>query len=156
MGEQHLVDEPADEQGVPAVQIDPAEHFERALPDLLHVRPHLVGAQDRELAPDLPRLLDRVVELAEVAAERLAPPDPLNEPELLEVGDVAEIPDQGTQQRVVDPVELLVRERLDQAEGVTARLIEPPGERGLQLGSGTTSTVAGGGYNLRDIETLAR
>jgi hypothetical protein len=69
---------------------------------------------------------------------------------------VAEIPDQGTQQRVVDPVELLVRERLDQAEGVTARLVEPLGERGLQLGSGTTSTVAGGGNNLSDIGTLAR
>jgi len=69
---------------------------------------------------------------------------------------VAQVPDQGTEQRVVDAVELLVREGLDQSEGVTARLVEPLGERGLQLGSGTTSTVAGGGSNLRDIETLAR
>jgi hypothetical protein len=69
---------------------------------------------------------------------------------------VAEVPDQGTEQRVVDPVELLVRERLDQPKGVTARFVEPLGERGLQLGSGTTSTVAGGGNNLRDVETLAR
>jgi hypothetical protein len=154
--EQHLVDEAVGEQGIPAVEIDPAEHLERPLPDLLHVRPHLVGAQDRELAPDLPGLLDRVVELPEAAAERLAAADPLDQPEFLEVGDVAQVPDQGTEERVVDPVELLVREGLDQSEGVTARLVEPLGERALQLGSGTTSTVAGGGSNLRDTETLAR
>jgi hypothetical protein len=154
--EQHLVDEAVGEQGIPAGEIDPAEHLERPLPDLLHVRPHLVGAQDRELAPDLPGLLDRVVELAEVAAERLAAADPLDQPEFLEVGDVAQVPDQGTEQRVVDAVELLVGEGLDQSEGVTARPVEPLGERALQLRSGTTSTVAGGGSNLRDTETLAR
>jgi hypothetical protein len=89
-------------------------------------------------------LLDRVVELAEIASERVAAADPLDQPELLEVGDVPQIPDQRAEDRAVDPIELIVRKRLDQAQGVTACLVQTPGQLGLELGSGTTSTLGAG------------
>jgi len=154
--EQHLVDEAVGEQAVLRIKLDLVEDLERALADLVHVGADLVGAQDRQLAPDLAGLLDRVVELAEVAAQRLAPADPLDEPELLEVSDVPKVPDQGAQDRVVDPVELLVRERLDQLQGVTTCLLQTPGQLGLAVGSGTRSTLTRGCCNLRDRSRLPR
>jgi hypothetical protein len=153
--EQHLVDEAVGEQGVLRIELDLAEDLEGSLADLIHVGADLVGAQDRKLASDLPRLLDRVVELAQVTPQRLAPADPLDEPELLEVGDVPEIPDQRTEDRVVDPVELLVGERLDQLQGVTTRFLQPLGQLGLGIGSGTSTTLRGCGY-LRDRSRLPR
>jgi len=67
-----------------------------------------------------------------------------------------EIPDQGAEDGVVDPVELLVGERLDQLEGVTACLVQAPGQLGLAVGSGTRSTLSGGCCSLRDESTLPR
>jgi hypothetical protein len=155
VGEQHLVDEAVRQQLVVGVELDLVQDLQRALSDLLHVWADLVGPQDRQLAPDLAGLLDRVVELAEVAAERLAAADPLDEPELLEVADVAEVPDQRAEDRVVDMVELLLSEGLDQLEGVTPCLIQALGQFGLAVGSGTRSTGGRGCSNLRDRSRLA-
>jgi hypothetical protein len=156
VGEQHLVDEAVREQRVIGIQLDPIQDLQGPLADLLHVRADLIGAEDRQLAADLPRLLDRVVELAEVAAQRIAPPDALDQPELLEVGDVPQVPDQGTEDRVVDPVELLLGERLDQLQGMAACLLQAPGQLGLAVGGGTTSSLARGGCDLRDGPRLSR
>ena len=155
VGEQHLVGEAVRQQLVVGVEFDLVQDLQRALSDLLHVWADLVGPQDRQLAPDLAGLLDRVVEIAEVAAERFAAADPLNEPELLEVADVAEVPDQRAEDRVVDPIELLLGERLDQLEGVAAGLIQTPGQFGLPVGSGTRSTGGRGCSNLGDRSRLA-
>jgi hypothetical protein len=156
MGEEHLVDEAVRQQPVGGIELELVEHLERPLAHLLHVRADLVGAQDRQLAADLARLLDRVVELAEVTAQRLAAADPADKPELLEVGDVPEVPDQRAEDRVVDPIELLLRERLDQLQGVDACLFEAPGQFGLAIGSGTRTTLTGGCCNLRDRSRLPR
>ena len=75
------------------------------------------------------RVLDRVVEAAEVAVERLAAAGLLHEPELLEVGDVAEVPGERAEDRRVDGVELLLAELLDQQQGALARLAQPFGDR---------------------------
>ena len=72
VGEQHLVDEAVRQQRIPGIELDLVEDLEGPLADLLQVGANLVGAQDRQLAADLARLLDRVVELAQVTAERLA------------------------------------------------------------------------------------
>jgi hypothetical protein len=55
--------------------------------------------------------------VAETPVERLAAADRLDQPELLEVGDVAEIPGERTEQRRIDLVELLVVELIDEEEG---------------------------------------
>src|SRR5262249_48042947 len=156
VGEQHLVDEAVGEQRVLRVEFDLTEHLKRPLADLPHVGANLVGAQDGELAADLPRLLDRVVELPDVAAERLAGTDRADEPELLEVRDVTEVPDQRTEDGVVDAVELLVGERLDQLERVSTCLLQTPGQLGLAVRSGTRSTRSGGCDNLRDRSRVPR
>ena len=102
----------------------------------LHVGAQLVAAQDRELVAGLARVLDRVVEAPELAVHRLAVADALDQPELLEVGDVAEVPGKRAEDRRVDGVELLVGERLDQQEGALARLGEAVGDPLTQIGLG--------------------
>ena len=151
VGEQHLVDEAVRQQRVLGIELDLVEDLEGPLADPFHVGADLVGPQDRQLAADLAGLLDRVVELAQLSAEWLAPADPLDQPELLEVGDVPQVPDQRAEDRVVDPIQLLLGERLDQLEGVAACLLQAPGQLGLAVGSGTRATLAGGGCNLRDL-----
>ena len=133
--EQHLVDEAVVDQRVGvAVEIDRVEHVERALADLVHVGAQVVAAQDRQLVADLARVLDRVVERAELAVHRLAVADALDQPELLEVGDVAEVPGERAEDRRVDRVELLVGERLDEPEGPLARLGEAVGDALVDVG----------------------
>jgi hypothetical protein len=144
VGEQHLVDETVRQQRIPGIELDLAEDLQGPLADLRQVGPNLVGSQDRQRAADLARLLDRVVELAEVTPEWLPAADPLDEPELLEVGDVPEVPDQWAENRVVYAVELLLRERLDQGESVTTCLLQTPGQLGLAVGSETSPTLGGG------------
>jgi hypothetical protein len=152
--EEHLVDEPIDQQPIVGIELDLAEHLECPLADLVHVWADLIGPEDGQLAADLSGLLDRVVELTEVTPEWLAPADPLHQPELLEVADVPEVPDQWAEDGVVDPVELLMGERLDQLQGVTARLFQTLGQLGLAIGSGTRTTLRAGCGNLRDRSRL--
>ena len=136
VGEQHLVDEAAAQQGVLGVlaELDLVEHLERALAHVGEVGAQLGVAQDRQLAAGPARVLDRVVEAAELAVQRLAAADRLHQPQLLEVGDVAEVPGERAEDRRVDPVELLVVERLDQLQGPLPRLGETLRDRFLGAG----------------------
>ena len=54
--------------------------------------------------------------------QRPLPTHGLHQPQLLEVGDVAEVPGQGAEDRRVDAVQLLVGERLDEPKGPSSRL----------------------------------
>jgi hypothetical protein len=65
---------------------------------------------------------------------RLAAADPLDQPQLLEVGDVAEVPGERAEDRRVDGVELLLAERLDQQQGALARLGETVPDPLAQIG----------------------
>jgi hypothetical protein len=155
VGEQHLVDEAVRQETVARIELDLAQHLEGAPAHLLEIGANLLGLEDGELAADLPRLLDRVVEVAELTAQRLASPDPPYQPELLEVGDVAEVPDQRAEDRRVDAVQLLIGERLDQQEGVTPCLSEPLGECVLALRLVETGPVLLGCRELLgDCESL--
>jgi hypothetical protein len=81
VGDQHLVDEAVAELGNAGVlEVDLVEDLERALADLAHVGPQLRAAEDRKLVPARARVLDRVVETAEVPVERLAAARALDEP----------------------------------------------------------------------------
>ena len=146
VGEDQLVDEAvAEHAGRRSLEVDAVEDVQRPLAHLRHVVAQLVAAQDRQLVAGRPRVLDRVVEAAELAVHRLAPADRLDQPQLLEVGDVAEVPGQRTQDLAVDGVELLVGERLDQQQRALARLREAVSDRVLRLGRGR---------RRRDGETL--
>ena len=104
VGEQQLVDEALVQEPVAGiVEVDLREHLQGALADGVHVGLDLAGAQDRQLTAAAARVLDRVVEAAEVAAQGLAIADPLHQPQLLEVGDVAEVPDQRAEKSASRP-----------------------------------------------------
>jgi hypothetical protein len=62
---------------------------------------------------------------------RLAPADGLDQPELLEVGDVAEVPGERAEDRRVLAVELGLAQRVDQEQGAFARLGEAAGDLSL-------------------------
>jgi hypothetical protein len=135
VGDQHLVDEAVAQEVVVGVgQLSGFEDVEGALADLADVVAELVAAQDRQLVAGLARVLDRIVDPPELAVGGIAPADALNEPELLEVGDVAEIPSQRAEDRRVDRVELLLGERLDQEQGPLPRLLEAIGDPFAQIG----------------------
>ena len=123
VGDQHLVDEAAGQQRVLGrLELQPVEDLQRALAHLVEVGAKLVAAQDRQLAACAPRVLDRVVEAAELAVQRLPATHRLHQPQLLEVGDVAQVPRQWAEDRRIDAVQLLVGERLDEPEGSPSRL----------------------------------
>ena len=129
--EQHLVDEAVAQQAVLDVgaDIDLLEDLEGALADIGEVGAEIVVAQNRQLAAGRSRVLDRVVEAAELALERLAAADRLHQPELLEVGDVAEVPGQRAEQRRVDGLSCRSSSGATQFEGAAARLREPVRDR---------------------------
>ena len=54
--------------------------------------------------------------------QRVPAADRLHQPQLLEVGDVAQVPGQGAEDRRVDAVQLLVGQRLDEPESSPSRL----------------------------------
>ena len=76
--------------------------------------------------------------------QRLAVADRLHQPQLLEVGDVAQVPGQWAEDRRVDAVELIVGERLDQLQGSPPRLGEALRDR--ILGVAVTSVAMGRPY----------
>jgi hypothetical protein len=131
VGEQHLVDEPVPQQRVLDLGTDlhAIQYVECPLADVRQVGAQLLVAEDRQLAADLARILDRVVEATEIAVQRLEAADSLDQPELLEVGDVPEVPGERAEELGVDRVELLLAERLDQHQGALTRGIEPFGDR---------------------------
>jgi hypothetical protein len=129
VGDQHLVGEAVAEDRVGGIlEIDPFEHLERPLADLVPVGAELGAAEDRQLVAPGPRVLDRVVEPAEVAVQRLAATGGLDQPELLEVGDVPEVPGERAEQRRVDRVELLVVELFDQQQRPLPCFRQPLGD----------------------------
>ncbi len=99
VGDQHLVDEAFAQQRVLGVggDVDFVEHRQRPLAHLGHVGAQLGVVEDRQLAALAARVLDRVVVLAEIPVQRLAAADGLHQPQLLEVGDVPEVPGERTE-----------------------------------------------------------
>ena len=144
VGDQKLVDEAVAKQRViGALEVDPVQHVERALPHLVHVGAQLVTAEDRKLVAGAPRVLDRVVEAAELAVHRLPPADGLHQPELLEVRDVAEVPGERAQDRRVGAIQLFVRQGLDEHQRSLAC-----------LGKSRGDPIPAGGGGQRDVRRL--
>src|SRR5262249_21034803 len=123
--QQHLVDESFTQQAVlgGGGDVHALQYVESPLADVVHVGAELLAVEDRQLAADPARALDRGIESAELAVQRLAAADALDQPELLEVGDVAEVPGERAEQRRVDGVQLLVVELLHQGKGARTCLL---------------------------------
>ena len=94
-----------------------------ALANRLEVAGQLVVAQVAQLAAMRARRLEGVVHLREVLAQQLGAGLAAH-PQVLERGDVAEIPGERAHQRVVDAVEVLAAHAVDEPQGALARLLE--------------------------------
>jgi hypothetical protein len=123
VSDQHLVHEALGQQRVlRRVELHAIEDLQRALAHLAQVGAKIAAAKDRQLAADRSWVLDRVVEAAQVPVQGVQAAHRLHQPQLFEVGDVAQVPRQRAQDRRVDIVELLVGERLDKLESAPSRL----------------------------------
>src|SRR5439155_25546468 len=120
-----LVDKAAGQHRVASLgQVGFCEAGKRHVSHRLHVIETVLASEEGELAAIPTRSDELVVDRAKLVPKRATPPDTLNQPYLLEVRDVSQIPRNGAHQRVVDGVHGLVRKRLDQLEGSPARVIK--------------------------------
>ncbi len=84
----------------PPLQRDPFEQAYHPLTDLAHVPAGRPGLQQRQPRPGRARMLEGVVEPVHVVAEhRVASADVAQQPQLLLVADVGQVPHQGGHQR---------------------------------------------------------
>ena len=84
--------------------------------------------QDRQPAALVACVGGRVVEVVVLRRDRVPSAVPTQEPELLEVADMGQIPDEGRLERRDLARELLVRERLQQSVRSPPRALEGEGE----------------------------
>ena len=111
------------------------EHRDGTLADGVEVLPRRRGPQERQLAAARSRRLERVVDLGQVAAEHRLAAEAMDEPQVLERGDVPEVPDERAHQRRVDALEVLVADVGDECQRALARL----GQRLDRVGGGQRS-----------------
>jgi hypothetical protein len=104
-------------------RIDLVEAAERPFAHRLHVAPYLGIAQERD-GGALGAWRERgVIHVGEVRPEQLAA-GPAADPEVLERGDVAQVPDERGQQRSVLAVEVLSAQRLYERKRALAGFLE--------------------------------
>ncbi len=110
---------------------------QRALAHLGHVVAGVGGTQERQVAAARARRLEGVVDLGEVAADHVLAAEAMHQPQVLEGGDVAQVPNQGTHERRVDLLQRAVVEQGDQGLSAVPRLLEGVGQRvGVGAGGG--------------------
>ena len=80
------------------------------------------GTQERQFASVGPRRLERVVDVGQVARGAAAGRRAMDEPQVLEGGDMPEIPDERAHQRRVHALEIVVADAGDQRQRALARL----------------------------------
>ena len=112
----------ADDEVVPRQLGEPVDYL---LAHLRDVGTRVLRGEDGQRPPLGSPVCERVVQIVELAAVRVATSE---QPELLEVPDVSEIPDERRLKRRDLPRQLLVRERLQQGFGSPARVLEDRGE----------------------------
>src|SRR5262249_12814232 len=115
---EHLVDEALGQERIVRIDARLREPHAGTAPDLAEIREGLAPAAERQGGPRRARVADggghTIARLVADLGPRGAPAD---RPLLLEVGDVAEVPDDRAHERAVLLRKLLVVEWLDQLEG---------------------------------------
>jgi hypothetical protein len=115
---QHLPDEAARIQPVaPLREVGVLEHLQGPLAHLLHEQPRARVAQVGQVTSAWAGSLGSVVGVRQVGPERLEPARPLAEPEVLEGGDVPEIPDERAHERIVHAVHVRLGDGRDERRG---------------------------------------
>jgi hypothetical protein len=117
-------DEAVPEERVARIEGDPVEEVEAVAAHVLDERAGLAGAEERERRTAVTGLLERVVDLVELGLARVLALELAAQPQLLEVADVGEIPDERRLERRELARQLVVRERCEQRFGPPARVLE--------------------------------
>jgi len=117
-------DEPSLEQRVVAVERQPREELEDGFADLPDVGAGGLRRQDRQRVALVACVGERVVEVVVVRRHCVPTAHPSQEPELLEVADVGEIPDERRLERRDLSRELLIGKRLQQSFRPPSRMLE--------------------------------
>jgi hypothetical protein len=89
---------------------------QRALADALEVLPGLACPQEGQASPPGAGCLEGVVDLGQVGPLHRLAGEAVQQPEVLERGDVPQVPGQGAHQGRVDAFEIGVRDALEQGE----------------------------------------
>jgi hypothetical protein len=105
------------------------EHLQRPPPHGGDVAEDVLAAQEGNVAAGGARGLEGVVEVGEVGAQERLAAVAVHEPEVLVGGDVAEIPVQRAHERVLDALQLDVRERRHEGQRALAGVLQGVAER---------------------------
>jgi len=119
----HPIDVAVAQQGLGRVEIRGGKTIEHSPPDLLHDLPAVCQLGKRQRSPLAAGVLERIVE-ARHLHELDRTIQVLGEPQLLEVRDVPEIPENGAHQRIVLDPQIFVTERLEQQQRALARFLK--------------------------------
>ena len=141
--EHHPEDVAVAQERAAALEVEVAQAFEDSLTDVgeeTEGRPTIRKIQART---DRSWVAERIVHSAEPLASELLALDVLEKPDLLEVRDVAEVPHDGTHERIVLDAEVVVVQRGDEKQGPSARLMEAL--RDLESRQGTAGVKSHGG-----------
>jgi hypothetical protein len=90
----HAVDESVGEQGHVGIELDAVEHVERALAHIGIERARADGIEDRQGVALAARMLERVVDVVVEGVGGIGADELADQPQLLEVPDVREVPDE--------------------------------------------------------------
>ena len=116
------------EHEAPSLEVRLRQHIERPLPHGREVLARRGCVEVLHLTANGARGLQCVVDVEEVGVHRLVVPDPRADPQLLERGDVSQVPGQGAHQLVVHPVEVGLRDGLHQPQRALARVLQEVGD----------------------------
>ena len=140
----HPVDEPVREERVRAIELDPVEDRERPRADGVHVRPRLGRTKERERRPLAPRVEESVVEVGVAGVHRLDAAELLDEPPLLEVADVREVPDERRHERRVLADLVVLGHGGEKRERSLSCRLERGADRRLQVRRSVSCDLHGG------------
>jgi hypothetical protein len=122
--EHHAVDEPVEDERRCAVRRGRFEALEHRGAHAAQVSPAPLEVRKRERATRGARVFERIVHPTQTFSVRPLLRELLEEPHLLEVSDVPEIPYDRTHERVVLRAEVALRQRADEELGARAGLGE--------------------------------
>ena len=127
----HAVDEAVGEQRRAGIEIDAVEHVERARADIGIERARAGRIEHRQGVALAPRVLERVVDVVVERVGRLGVGQLTNQPELLEVPDVCQIPAERRHQRRHLARLVGDRDRIEDPERAAARRFQRVHDLGL-------------------------
>ncbi len=140
----HVVHVAAGKQRVALIEIRSAEPLQNVLSNLRQALPHEVDCRKRKSCSRRARMLEGVVHPRHFR-ELDGAVEILCQPELLEVCDVSQVPQNRAHQRIVLAMKLLIGKTFDKKERALPRLGHEAGDQGSRIVGGERHCAHGDG-----------